>query len=82
MSEEKKKDALADALAALAAGEHPEEPHGGSGIDAHAQPVGEAPIPTPTKNRCVLLLHDLHRLCRATVGPAAAAGPPGPSRLA
>lgn len=36
MSEKKKSDVLADALAALAAGQHQEEEPQGSGIDAHA----------------------------------------------
>ena len=48
--EERKKDDLADALAALAAGQHPDEPVEGSGIDAHAhlEGVGETPSPAST----------------------------------
>src|SRR5438067_2506147 len=48
--EERKKDDLADALAALAAGEHPDEPVEGSGIDAHThlEGVGETPSPPRT----------------------------------
>src|SRR3954468_22569893 len=58
MSEEQKKaDALADALAALAAGEHAEEaPLSGSGISAHGESdhvqltptQRSAPVPAPT----------------------------------
>ncbi len=53
MSEQKKKDDLADALAALAAGEHHEEPPAsGSGIDSQASDavhLGGTPTPLPAK---------------------------------
>ncbi|HSI34916.1 MAG: hypothetical protein ACAI43_24260, partial [Phycisphaerae bacterium] len=48
MSEEKRKNDAADALAALAGGFHVEDHPAGSGVDAHAHDdISTPPPPTP-----------------------------------